>query len=254
MGTQARHGLILAAALLVAVLLASSFFRWKQEDRAATKSPQESSAVAMAVPTQIHSPPDALIGRVVDAETGKPIPQFRLMLQTWDVPKGATDDSPATAGRTIGPYPSGSRDGVFRLKGPPRGEWRLTIFAQNHEPFEARLVIGDSEARTTTPLPLRRGRSITGRMFDVADGSGIRGATVMFRDPKREGAHWRTPRIAQTTRDGWLIVDGVPVGALTVEAHADGYAPRHFSVPLSADDTAPSVDVSMTLAGGPRID
>jgi hypothetical protein len=42
------------------------------------------------------------------------------------------------------------------------------------------------------------------------------------------GSHWRTPRSVQTMREGWFSVDGVPLGALRVDSHAEGYAPRQF--------------------------
>jgi hypothetical protein len=133
----------------------------------------------------------------------------------------------------------------------PKGEWRMTILATDHEPFEARLVIADGETRTTAPLPLRPGRSITGRVSDASDGSGIRGAAVMFRDSARAGAHWRTPRTAHTMGDGWFGVDGVPRGALQINVHADGYAPRQADLPAGSGHGQP-VELSLNAIEAQR--
>jgi len=243
--------LFVAAALLVALLVASSFLAWQQRFQADSKRADALRASAHAVLTEIHSPPDALIGRVVDAETREPISQFRLMLQSWDAPQDPTVDSSTAPSRTIGPLPSNGRDGVFRIRSAPRGEWRLTIFALDHEPFEAKLVIADGATRTTAPLPLRRARTITGRVSDAADGSGIPGATVMFRDVQRIGAHWRTPRTARTSRDGWFIVDGVPPGVLRIDVHADGYAPGRTDLPAIRGAAEP-IELSLSPLGAPR--
>jgi hypothetical protein len=245
MQTRARHRWVLVAAVLVAVLLTSRFLLWREGPQTDAERARVWSSAVIAAPTQIHSPPDVLLGRVVDAETRKPIPQFRIMLQPWDAPENATLADAAASPRTIGPLPGGGRDGVFRIGGLPRGEWRMTILAMNREPFEARLLIADGEERTTAPLPLRRGRSITGRVFNAADGNGIRGATVMFRDAHRTGSHWRTPRTVRTLQGGWFAIEGVPVGNLRIDVQSEGYVPRQIDS-LSNHGSAQPIELSMT--------
>lgn len=246
MRTLDRHRVVVIVALAIAVLLAARFLFLEQEPYTNTQTASVPRESATDVPTQLHSPSDVLMGRVIDAQTRIPITQFRVVLQSWDAPAAGAHEESSAATRTIGPMPfSGSRSGVFRVKGPPRGEWRMTILATNYEPLEARLLVADGEQRTTEPLSLRRGRSIKGRVFDAADGSGIPGATVLFRDAKRAGSHWRSPRSVRTLREGWFSVDGAPVGDLIINVQADGYAPRQIDLP-SNNGSAQPVEFSMS--------
>ena len=115
----------------------------------------------------------------------------------------------------------------------------MTIRATQFVPFEAKLVVGEGASRTTQALPMKRGQSITGRVFDSADGNGIRGALVVFRDPNRAGSHWRTPQTTHTMRDGWFMIEGVPRGDLSIEIQASGYSLKQLrSQPHSGEPLA----------------
>jgi hypothetical protein len=238
-----RSALALVAVALIGLLFGMRLVSWKSEHEFRDTHTSMKSTNALRL---VHSPTDVLALRAVDQDTGAPITQYKVMLEPWDAPRTADERSRANV-KTIGPALSRSASGLFRLKGPPAGEWRLTIRAMEHEPFEAKLLVAEDATRTTASLPLRRGRTITGRVYDAANGSGIRGATVMLRDVTRLGSHWRTPRSVQTTREGWFSVDGVPLGALRVDLEAEGYAPREFDWSPTGEP-AQQLEISLTSA------
>ena len=97
-------------------------------------------------------------------------------------------------------------------------------------------------------MPLLRGHTLKGRVFDQSSGTGIGDAWVAVRDPSEP---WPTPNPRQrhetSKPDGTFVLDGVPSGDITVLAGAKDHASREIAVIVN-DDTPP-LEVGLTTGG-----
>ena len=100
-------------------------------------------------------------------------------------------------------------------------------------------------------MPLQRGHTLKGRVFDQASGVGIGDARVFVRDPS---VAWPSPdstrnRSETSKDDGTFVLDGVPGGNAIVIAVAKDHASRELAVIVN-DDTPP---LEIGLATGGKI-
>lgn len=203
-------------------------------------------AAAPVAPAQAGAAPTGTFrGRVIDAATRQPIPEFEVQLAQGRDPDGRFGGDPRAA------QSFQSADGRFTWRSAPVGNWLVKVTAPRHQQFR---VVGlrITAGKTTRELvmPLQRGYTLRGRVFDQTSKAGIAEAFVSFNDP----SDWRgqvqdEQRYTKSKQDGTFVLDGVPRGDMIVRAGAKDYAYREVAVTV-ADETPP---IEIGLATGGKI-
>ncbi|HKU13391.1 MAG TPA: carboxypeptidase regulatory-like domain-containing protein [Steroidobacteraceae bacterium] len=172
-------------------------------------------------------------GRVVDAVTREPVREFELTFVGTQRTK-VGDEAPGTRQFS-------TTDGRFEWDYLPPGDWRVLADASGYQRFVfERLTLVKGTATPEAVLPLRRGQTLLGRIYDAATNTGIAAARISFRSAStgRYDGDWRTRPSATSAKDGSFVLNGVPAGRTTLEVSASDYAGRELDVVVN-DDTAP---------------
>ena len=132
----------------------------------------------------------------------------------------------------------------------PLGNGSVTAEATGYQRFNLfGLKLANGEATAEVVLPLRRGHTLRGRVYDGASQVGIASASIGFRegDVGRFEGNWRTRPRGSSSKDGSFVLNGVPPGRVTLEVSANDYASRELDVAV-AEDTAP-VEIALSSGG-----
>jgi hypothetical protein len=168
-----------------------------------------------------------LQGRVIDAATRLPVKEFELRLLPYSKYMVPSDKPPITRAFK-------SASGRFAWKSAPVGHWTLLVVARGYQGFELReLNLASGEPTREVVLPLLRGHTLTGRVFDEDSGAAIRDASIRFREAHESWSasfRWTARQVAKSTDDGSFALEGVPAGRLTLSIGAANYAPRDMDV------------------------
>ncbi len=182
-----------------------------------------------------------LRGRVIDAATRKAVREFELRFAEWGRTAPDQDVPAAQKFRTD--------DGRFEWQRLPPGQWGLIAEAAGYQRFltDLKLVKG-----ATTPelvVPLVRGYTLRGRVYDQASGAGIASASIGFHETgqHRFEGNWRLRPRAQSQVGGAFVLNGIPPGRITLEVHANNYASRELDVAVD-DNTAP-LEIGLSSGG-----
>jgi hypothetical protein len=208
--------------------------------------PPVAEATVNATPNATAATPGGTFrGRAIDAVTRQPVKKFEITLV--GVPEGhIVGDEPRVA-KTFE-----SADGRFAWRQAPVGNWNVTIAAARYQHFHFdKLSIARGKTTREVVMPLQRGHTLEGRVFDQISGAGIAEASIGFRDPATVGAS-RNPlgeRYEKTRNDGTFVLDGVPGGNIIVTAIASNHASREIALKVS-DDTPP---LAIGLATGGKV-
>src|SRR5262245_8821395 len=101
-------------------------------------------------------------GRVIDAATREPVREFELQLHDG---RGGTPNQARTFR---------AADGRFEWPEAPAGAWIVTASARGYQRFEIDgLTISKGENTADIVMPLRRGSTLTGRVYDQVSRAGI---------------------------------------------------------------------------------
>jgi hypothetical protein len=184
-------------------------------------------------------------GRVLDAATRQPVPEFEVQLV--GVPRGHIRGNEPRVAQTFE-----SADGRFAWQRAPVGTWNVMVSAPGYQQFrfDGLSIVAGKTSRESV-MPMRRGHTLKGRVFDQGSGAGIGDAWVAFRDasvpwpnadPTRE-------RSEKSKEDGTFVLDGVPGGEMIVMVGAKDHANRELAV-VVGDDTPP---LEIGLAAGAKI-
>ena len=200
-------------------------------------------ATSKEAATEVPEPALATLrGRVVDAATREPVREFELKFMVWRRTQAGGEDPGARKFRTD--------DGRFEWRDLPAGKWSVTAEATGYQRFDlSGLMLVNGEATAEVVLPLRRGNTLRGRVYDGASQAGIGAASIGFReaDVGRFEGNWRTRPHVSSSKDGSFVLNGVPSGRITLEVSANDYASRELDVAV-ADDTAP-VEIALSSGG-----
>jgi protocatechuate 3,4-dioxygenase beta subunit len=122
-----------------------------------------------------------ILGRVMEAESGRPIPDFQLRYQP-DVQGGVRFFMRVGPGGGRGPYERQSfhaEDGSFVLEDVPAGRWTVEAFAPGYQAGSASAVtVGEGEAVEGVEVRLSKGGVVSGRVLEARTGRPILDATV----------------------------------------------------------------------------
>lgn len=184
-------------------------------------------------------------GRVIDAATRKPVPQqFEVRLARIQRGPEIREEQPIT--QTFQ-----SDTGRFAWKDAPAGTWNVTVAAPRYQHFrvEGFSVVAGKTTREIV-MPLQRGYTLRGRVFDQVSGIGIGEAWITFKDASAwRGQRPDEERFAKSKDDGTFVLDGVPGGDMIVSAAAKDHAYREVAVTV-ANETPP---IEIGLATGGKI-
>jgi hypothetical protein len=208
--------------------------------------PPVAQATATTAPNATAAAPGGTFrGRVIDAVTRHAVEKFEITLA--GVRQGhIVGDEPQVA-KTFR-----STDGRFTWRQAPVGNWNARVAAPRYQRFHIEnLSIAADKTTREVVMPLQRGHTLEGRVFDQVSGAGIGDAWVNFRDPGAPGDRWDPlrERYEKTKSDGTFVLDGVPSGDMIVTAGANKHASREIAVNVN-DDTPP---VAIGLATGGKV-
>lgn len=187
----------------------------------------------------------AVKGRVLD-EQGMPVRRFAL-----DVLSPATDDMAA-------PSPFSSRridsaDGTFTLTELPDRSVYLRVTAPGYAPALSDLVRADPGESHEVEFKLSTGCSMTGVVRD-AEGAPLAGVAVSAELRRSAGAMgtWSIDAASadESGDDGSFVLDGVPLGEVTVRAHDGDHAVSTVNVNVERCEGLAPLELRMKDGSG----
>jgi protocatechuate 3,4-dioxygenase beta subunit len=197
-------------------------------------------------------------GRVVDAESGRPVPDFQLRYQPDSQGGVRFVMRMGPGGRGRGPYeriPFQAEDGTFVLEDVPAGRWTLEAFAPGFQPGTAAgVAVGEGELVEGIEVRLSRGAVLSGRVLDARTGRPILDASVRA---EQSGGEARRGMIrmggepgdneAMTDGDGRYEIAGLAPGTWTVTASHAEWSEKSESVEIKA--AASTADIRLGRGG-----
>jgi hypothetical protein len=188
----------------------------------------------------------ALRGRIVDATTGKGIPEFDIVFHRRESVPIKTLPFPGTRHfKTV--------DGRFEWSDVQAGVW--TVTARAHGYCDARLegvLVGDKMARDLA-VALSKGRTIPGRVRSTTNGMPVSGALVRAELTHRAAYHDPELGLADsvaTDREGRFTLEGQPEALpVTLLVSAPGFASARYEIEPS-DHSA----IELVLSKGSALD
>jgi len=151
--------------------------------------------------------PDAILGRVVDAETDTPVADFQVHILP------AADGDPMERLREAEPEPFHHRDGVFKIP-QPVGEYDVVVIAPGFQPSVLRDWVVPAADGRPVRVPLDRGPGISGTVIDTYSGQALAGVEVYLHVTRLNDPDAVIPqrRRAVTQHDGRYSFSPLPAG------------------------------------------
>lgn len=182
----------------------------------------------------------AFRGRVIDAVSRQPVPEFELEFLPHFEPGSQVPK--AQSYRT--------KDGRFQVRGLPDGVWTIHATARGYQRFElADLNVSSSKTTEEILIPMRAGFVLRGRVFDETTNEGVGAAKISFREAHvgRYEGNFRNRPSTTSKADGSFSLDGVTPGAVRVNIDAQNYVSRELDVFVNAK--APPLEVALSAGG-----
>ena len=145
-------------------------------ERDGRPAPAPTAPGHLAPPPPLRLAPPLVLCRVVDAETGRPVPSFSFQILPHD---DATDPLVASLYWSEAPTPvRGSASGILRAE-RPAGTWDVVVFAPGYLPGSLAGLVVPYEQMRPVDIPVRHGLSIAGQVTDE-NGLGVRDVPVFL--------------------------------------------------------------------------
>jgi hypothetical protein len=199
-----------------------------------------SSAPALP-PTTTPEPATGFRGRVIDAVTRQPLPEFEVQLTPIrHEGMGTSYLEPIT--RTFQ-----SKSGRFAWSDLAAGTWVAGVSAHGHQTFNVpEFKIDAGKATREIVMPLLRGYAVHGRIFELSTGAGVADAWIEFQ-PVRDYQGPRSRATAKSKDDGSFTLDGVPGGDILLVVGAQDHA--YHELPVTVDEKTPPQEIALSGGG-----
>lgn len=212
-------------------------------DPAASPTVAQPAAAADVTPApNIPSASGTFRGRVIDAATRQPVREFELEFHPMRQ-LGPGEQAPGA--RTFR-----TKDGRFEWQGIPSRPWMVTLKARGYQRFDLEQLLIAAGTATDTVMPLQRGHTLRGRVFDETSGAGIASASIDVREAHvgRYDDNFRMRVKTTTGKDGSFVIDGVPAGSLILSVNAPKYTPREIDAVVGKQISP--LQIGLTTGGG----
>jgi hypothetical protein len=205
-----------------------------------TPSPPPSANVSVPAEEAADASAGALRGRAFDAITNEPVRRFEV---TWREPIGEPKQQFDARRRTFE-----TNDGSFEYTNVPPGKWGMIVTARGYQPFELPELKVTGGVAQEVLLPLQKGHTVRGRVYDQTTGAGI-AATIEVLDPlapmpSRSGGQ---ADANAGGADGNFVIEGLPPGRTSLVVAAKNYTSRTVVVEVGA--STPSLEIGLTAGG-----
>jgi protocatechuate 3,4-dioxygenase beta subunit/5-hydroxyisourate hydrolase-like protein (transthyretin family) len=191
-------------------------------------------------------------GQVVDAESGRPVPDFVVSYRP-EARRGMRFFF--RTGNDRGPYaphPFHAEDGSFVLDGVPAGRWQVRVSAEGYQGGAAAGVVVEEGGRAEgVEVRLSRGGTVSGRVLEAQTGRPILDATVEAEQSGRGAG----PRYmgqgeglqATTDAEGRFEITGLAPGTWTLTATHPDWSEATTTFELEGE--AASADLRLSSGG-----
>lgn len=206
--------------------------------------PVAAAATPDNAPTTTAAGPNGTFrGRVVDAVTRQPVQEFEVRLIDARRPEARFVRQPH-ATQTFR-----TTDGRFVWQQAPVGTWLVTVVAPRYQRFHVdNLSVAAGKTTRDIVMPLRRGQTLQGRVFDQSSGVGLGDAHISLRDPGILPMQIGNPEATGRSKgDGTFVLDGVPDGETIVRVSAKDHALREVHVIVKED--TPPLEIGLVTGG-----
>jgi carboxypeptidase family protein len=208
-----------------------------------TRSEANVSNAPALPPPAAAAPATGFRGRVIDAVTRQPLPEFEVRL-TPVHHEGMGTSYLESITRTFQ-----SKSGRFAWSDLAAGTWVAGVSAQGHQMFNVpEFGVEAGKATRELVMPLLRGFAVRGHVVDSGTGAGIADAGISFRVAGNGDPGYRTAW-TKSRDDGSFVLDGIPGGDILLTVGAQDHAYREL--PLLVDEKTPPQEV--TLSAGATI-
>jgi 5-hydroxyisourate hydrolase-like protein (transthyretin family) len=192
-----------------------------------------------------------VMGRVMDADTGKPVPNILVAL-------GTVNDEGLTTGYSMGGGSGSNADGEFKLEGITNGKYRAIPQTYSGEEYFADPVTFevDNDDVTSLEIKMRKGATIQGTAV-LEEGASpeaqrkLVGVSLVARarDPQAQETDWYSTSNSLSRIDaaGNVQFKGVRNGNVTI--NLNGKEAKGFSIRRIERDGAPITDGLQVNAG-----
>ena len=197
-----------------------------------------------------------IAGRAVDAQTGRPIPEFQVSYEPERTGGGMVF---RFANRAAGRRVTGvgekvdvkSEDGAFLLEEVPPGTWSVVVEAKGYQPARAgSVVVEEGGTAKDVDVKVSLGGQLKGRVLDASSGRPVPNATVTHAAAGAAGG----PLVAladaagegeiAADADGGFEIDGLTPGKIAITVKHPDYAEARQTADVK-EGTA-SVEVRLT--------
>ncbi len=181
----------------------------------------------------------------------------RVLLDNGDTPQGVRASLENVAGGIIAfrrgtdTSARGDEEGRFEIKDASPGTYHLRLTAKGARPLRVKdIVVLAGEATDVGTYRLKRGREISGSVFDARDGMPVANAAISVRAASGGLIGSGTSLGTGTSdADGRFVVEGLEPGRLIVQIEHADYAPEKVEVIVKEDEPTDEMTVRLGQGG-----
>jgi hypothetical protein len=200
------------------------------------------SGAPALTPAAAPVPVTGFRGRVIDAVTRQPLPEFEVQL-TPIRHEGMGTSYLQSITRAFK-----SKNGRFAWSDVTAGTWVAGISAPGHQVFNVpEFRIDAGKATREIVMPLLRGYAVRGQVVDSSTGAGIAEAGIGFRVVGDQNGGFRPTAWTKSKDDGSFTLDGMPGGEILLTVSAKDHAYREL--PLVVDEKTPPQEIALSGGG-----
>ncbi|MFI5181677.1 MAG: carboxypeptidase regulatory-like domain-containing protein [Thermoanaerobaculia bacterium] len=185
-----------------------------------------------------------IAGRAVDAQTGRPIPEYAVLYEPERSGGGGVF---RIVNRLAGQRLTGmgekteirSDDGTFQLDDVPPGTWSVVVEAKGYQPARAgNVVVEEGGTVRDVEIKVSLGAALKGRVLDATTGQPVAGAMVMHGSAGAGAGAGPLAAIASTSpedevatdADGAFALEGLVPGKVSLTVKHPDYTDGHQTI------------------------